>query len=221
MNTSAHIGVMQTHQAQPDVRTSRIRALRILGGLQISLGILCGILGIVGAILSGTEMKSGCKLYNIYDSYNRYVYMSSYHRCGQSNTILIIDLIGMAFSGWVDLNSNTRSVVAMSSLLTIFSFSEFVISIVAAAHCCCCSQLSTGNVRNQQGYNQMYMPQMQGINGQQPANMPNYPQQGGYSQGNQIPIQGNYGQQSQAFAMANQQQNINAQHTMAPAVDKN
>ncbi|CAC5392165.1 unnamed protein product [Mytilus coruscus] len=261
MITDVRTGINQTPQVQPAVRTSRIRALRILGGLQIGLGVVCGFLGIVGAILSNTEMNNRCEMYNYYNGHGSplsgSVSSSSYHRCGQSTTILKMNLIGMGLSGWfiltgcvplcmtdkrqsswrrlVAFSTNTGSVITVSVFLAVFSFIEFIISIVAASHCCCCSQLNTGNQQqvifmniaqsgmnynmpntqiptgNQQGYHQMWMPQMQGYYGQQPVNMPNNQQQAGHSQGNQMPILGYYGQQPQSFEMANQQQNINAQ----------
>lgn len=288
MITDVRTGSNQTPQVQPAVRTSRIRALRILGGLQIGLGVVCGFLGIVGAILSNTEMDNRCEMYNYYNGHGSPLSgsASSYYRCGQSNTILIMNLIGMALSGWfiltgcvplcmtdqrqsslrcltiaflvcniisavvfsstvfslavigaliVAFSTNTGSVITVSVFLAVFSFIEFIISIVAASHCCCCSQLNTGNQQevifmniaqsvmnynmpntqiptgNQQGYHQMWMPQMQGYYGQQPVNMPNNQHQAGHSQGNQMPILGYYGQQPQSFEMTNQQQNINAQ----------
>lgn len=93
MNTDDQIGPNHLHlPAQSDVRISRIRTLRKLGGLQISLGVLCGILGIVGAILCKTDMDSDCKKYNHYNIY---------YNCGNAHTIFVLNLIGMAFSGWV------------------------------------------------------------------------------------------------------------------------
>ncbi|VDH99994.1 Hypothetical predicted protein, partial [Mytilus galloprovincialis] len=120
----------------------------------------------------------------------------------------------------VAFSTNTGSVIVVSSLLAIFSFIEFIISIVAASHCCCCSQLNTGiqqgviyintsqseminnmtntqiHTGNQQGCHQMWMPQMQGYYGQQLA-------QAGHSHGNQMPTQAFYGQQQQSFEMIN------------------
>ncbi|XP_076111667.1 uncharacterized protein LOC143079928 isoform X2 [Mytilus galloprovincialis] len=98
MDTDAHISVMQAHQVQPNVRTSGIRALRILGGLEIIFGIVCCILGICGAIISNTEITSRCK--SFYNSNSFEMYVSTHLSCRQSNTILIMDLIGMALSGW-------------------------------------------------------------------------------------------------------------------------
>ncbi|XP_063443240.1 uncharacterized protein LOC134723605 [Mytilus trossulus] len=92
MNTDAQIGPNHLHlPAQSDLPISRIRALQKLGGLQISLGVICGILGIVGAILSTTDMDSDCKKYNHYNSY---------YNCGNAHTIFVLNLIDMAFSGW-------------------------------------------------------------------------------------------------------------------------
>lgn len=101
MDANARIDPNEAHQVQPDVRSSRIRSLRILGGLQIGLGVVCGILGIVGAILSNTDMDSGCKKMGYYKKNNGFITQYSYYYCGNANTILIMDLIGMAFSGWV------------------------------------------------------------------------------------------------------------------------
>ncbi|VDI24958.1 Hypothetical predicted protein [Mytilus galloprovincialis] len=195
MDANARIDPNEAHQVQPDVRSSRIRSLRILGGLQIGLGVVCGILGIVGAILT--------------------VVFSS-------------TVFGLAVVGAIALDINNRS-VAVSGLLAVFSFIEFIISIVAASHCCCCSQLNTGNQQtvifmstaqsgmmysipntqiatgNQQGYHQMWIPQMQGYYVQQPANMSNNQQQVSHLQGNQMPIQGYYSQQP-ANMPSNQQQ---------------
>lgn len=92
MINNNRIGPIQTNELQPAVRTSRIRALRILGGLHISLGVVCGILGIVGAILSNTDMDIGCKQMGYYDIY---------YDCGNADIFLKMNLICMTLSGWV------------------------------------------------------------------------------------------------------------------------
>ncbi|XP_076109285.1 uncharacterized protein LOC143078251 [Mytilus galloprovincialis] len=182
-----------------------------------------------------------------------------------SSTVFSLAVVGALFASF---DTNAGSVIAVSGFQAVFSFIEFLISIVAAAHCCCCSQLNTGNQQrvifintsqsgminnmpntqiptgNQQGYHQMWMPQMQGYYvqqpanmaynqqhadhsngnqmpiqgyyGQQPANIPNYQQQAGHLQGNQIPVQGYYMQQPQSFEMANQQLNINNEQFLHP-----
>lgn len=101
------------NQTQQDVRTSRVRALRILGGLQIGLGVVCCIFGIVGAILSHTDLDSGCKYYNFYSRYGSRLTGgaggATYTRCGYSNTILKMNLVGIALSGWVSqINLNIK-----------------------------------------------------------------------------------------------------------------
>lgn len=101
MINNARIGPIQTHQVQAAVRTSRIRALRILGGIQIGLGVVCGILGIIGAILSNTEMDNNCKLFDYNYNYNGRNGLYSFYYCINAVTILLIDLIGMVMSGWV------------------------------------------------------------------------------------------------------------------------
>ncbi|VDH99996.1 Hypothetical predicted protein [Mytilus galloprovincialis] len=281
MNTDDQIGPNHLHlPAQSDVRISRIRTLRKLGGLQISLGVLCGILGIVGAILCKTDMDSDCKKYNHYNIY---------YNCGNAHTIFVLNLIGMAFSGWfiltgcfplfmteqrksswkcltiaflvcniisavvfsstvfglamvgiliAALDNNTGStggVITVSAFLVILSFVEFIVAIVAASHCCCCSQLNTGDQQgviyintaqsgmmynmqntqiatgNQPGYHQMSIPHMQEYYGQRSAILPNNQQQACHSHGNQMLMQGYYGQQPPSVATANQHHNINAQ----------
>ncbi|CAC5383695.1 unnamed protein product [Mytilus coruscus] len=182
MITNASIGQHQTQPVQPEIRASRIRALRILGGAQIGLGVVCVILGIVGVILSNIEMNSHCQTYNYYSSDYGYEYRYSYYECGNANTIIIMDLIGMAFSGW------------QQSVIYIHTAQSGMMHNIPN------TPIPTGN---QQGFHQIWKPEMQGYNGQQPANMPNNQQQAGHSQGNQIPIQGYYEQPPQ--------QNINEQ----------
>lgn len=97
-----------TLTAQPNVGTSRTKILRLYGVLQIILGVICGTLGIIGAILSKVKMDSRCTPYiNYYLDYSGgyYAYSNSYtyYRCGDGNTIFIMDLISLAFSGWVGL----------------------------------------------------------------------------------------------------------------------
>ncbi|XP_052062575.1 uncharacterized protein LOC127702409 isoform X3 [Mytilus californianus] len=231
MNTDAHISVMQTHPVQPNERISRIRALRILGGLQIILGIVCCILGMVGAIISNTEITSRCK--NYHNNHGIEVYMSSYH-CRQTNTILIMDIIGMAFSGWFILTGGLplcmtgqrqsrwrcmiiAYLVCNIILAAVFSPTVVALGIIGALDHQGVIFMNTAqsgmvysmpntpiSLENQQGYHQMQMNQMHGFNGQQPANIPNYQQQADYTQGNRIPVQENYGQHLQAFATGNQ-----------------
>lgn len=97
-----------TLTAQPNVGTSRTKILRLFGVLQIILGVICGTLGIIGAILSKVKTDSRCTPYiNYYLDYSGgyYAYSNSYtyYRCGDGNTIFIMDLISLAFSGWVGL----------------------------------------------------------------------------------------------------------------------
>ncbi|XP_063442505.1 uncharacterized protein LOC134722809 [Mytilus trossulus] len=99
MITNAPIIANQTQPVQTDFQMSRIRALRILGGAQISLGVICVILGVVGVILSNTEKDKRCQSNNSgYDMYD-YVYYS-YYRCSDATGIVILYSICMACSGW-------------------------------------------------------------------------------------------------------------------------
>ncbi|XP_052062402.1 uncharacterized protein LOC127702301 [Mytilus californianus] len=76
--------------------------------------------------------------------------------------------LGVAGAIIADFYANASGVVAVSVLLTVLSFIECIVSIVAAVYCCCCccSQLSTGNHQGvQQGYDQVGNSGMQGYHG--------------------------------------------------------
>ncbi|VDI70483.1 Hypothetical predicted protein [Mytilus galloprovincialis] len=229
MITNAPIVANQAQPVQTDFRMSRMRALRILGGAHIGLGVICVILGIVGVILSNIEKNNRCQSNNSgYD----YLYFYNY-RCSDATGIVILYSICMACSGWNKFHN--EGVVTVFAILAIFAFIEFIISIVAASHCCCCSQLNIGNqqsviyihtvqpgmmhnmpntrilTENQHEYDQLWNPGMAGYNGQQPAYITINQQQPNHLQGNRMPIQDYHRQQSQPFTMPTQQQNINTQ----------
>ncbi|XP_076109286.1 uncharacterized protein LOC143078252 [Mytilus galloprovincialis] len=99
MITNAPIVANQTQPVQTDFRMSRMRALRILGGAQIGLGVICVILGIVGVILSNTEKNKRCQSNNSGYDYMDYVYYY-YYRCSDATGIVILYSICIACSGW-------------------------------------------------------------------------------------------------------------------------
>lgn len=70
MISYAPIIANQAQPVQTDVHKSRIRPLRILGGAQIGLGVICVILGIVGVILSNTNNNSNCSYDYLYRDEN-------------------------------------------------------------------------------------------------------------------------------------------------------
>ncbi|CAG2225179.1 unnamed protein product [Mytilus edulis] len=187
MITNAPIVANQAQPVQTDVRMSRIRALRILGGAQIGLGVICVIISIVGVILSNTEKNSNC--YNYY--YSDYVTDSSYYRCRTSTgDIVLLYLITMVCSGW------QQSVIYIHTVQP------------GLMHNMPNTQIPT---RNQHEYDQLWKPEMAGYNGQQPAYITNNQQQPGHLLGNQLLIRDYHGEQPQPFTMANQKQNINTQ----------
>ncbi|XP_076109284.1 uncharacterized protein LOC143078249 [Mytilus galloprovincialis] len=272
MATNAPISPNQTQPVQHAKRTSWSRKLRILGGRHVGLGVVCCFLGIVGVILSNTEMESHCKSYD-HNNNKGYVYGYWNHHCGIADTIFLMDLTNVVFSGWFILigclplcmteqrqsswrcltlaflvcnilsavvfsssvfglaivgaviaDFDTGSIISVSALLAVCSFIEFILSIVAAKHSCSHSQFNTGNHQsaiyinnaqsgfmhtlpstqtstvNQQGYHQIWIPEIQRYNGQQLVNMQNSHQPAGHSQGIQMTIQGYHGKQPQAFA---------------------
>lgn len=140
MINNARVGPHQTQQSQPDVHTSRIRRLRILGWLQISLGFVCGILGIVGVILSNTVMNSRCNSldYSSYGSVYGSVTAYSYHHCGNANTVFIMDLISMAMSGWV---SHKYPIILLVNHTLYYIYLSFCICICNNTFLKCWSML--------------------------------------------------------------------------------
>jgi hypothetical protein len=52
--------------SDPDARAYRIRTLKIFGGIQIVMGILCGILSLVGVVIDGINMNKYCSYYPYY-----------------------------------------------------------------------------------------------------------------------------------------------------------
>ncbi|XP_071172013.1 uncharacterized protein [Mytilus edulis] len=274
------IGPAPMHPMQTDTRTSPNRTLKVFGGLQICLGIVCSILGTIGAVLSNTTMQDDCNYDYYYYMYGGYFY-PYYTNCNDSSeatAIFIMDLICMAFSGWFILtgcfpfcmtekrvsswkclkitflvcnifsatifsstvfslgilgtifseSANNDAVLAISAVLSVFSFVQFALSIAAASYSCCCGQLSTNDrqgfvmvnpsqpgmmynmpntqiMNGYQGNNQMWIPPVPGY--QQPI-MPNIHQQIGQQQGNNQPsVQGMHQQPIAGYFIAvNQQQ---------------
>lgn len=103
MITNAPINAKQTQPVHTNVHISRIRALRILGGAQIGLSVICVILGVVGVILSYTEKNKRFQSY--YNNYTNGYYNVYYDNCRDETGNVILYSICMAFSGWV---SNTE-----------------------------------------------------------------------------------------------------------------
>jgi len=96
-------------QITSEQRLSRIRTLKIFGGLHIGLGLVCGILSVVGTILSigGKGRQCGYNYYygyyhGYYSYYNRYY--GYYYYCPRqyySTLSFIMYIVSAAFSGWV------------------------------------------------------------------------------------------------------------------------
>lgn len=73
--------------ASPAARTYRIRTLKIFGGIQIGMGILCGILSLVGVVIDGINMNKYC----------------SYYICRQYRNASVLfgfNMTCLIFSGW-------------------------------------------------------------------------------------------------------------------------
>ena len=108
MNTHRRVGpIVSYDQITSEQRLSRIRTLKIFGGLHIGLGVVCGILSVVGAVLSVAEMNRQC-VYNNYYGYSGYSGYSGYYgnyRCirekSSSTLSFIMYMVSATFSGWV------------------------------------------------------------------------------------------------------------------------
>jgi len=96
MNTHRRVGpIVSDGQITSEQRLSRIRTLKIFGGLHIGLGLVCGILCVIGTILSVRGKDIQCYIYSDH---------GYYHDCQQPYfrmLWLIMFLVSAAFSGWV------------------------------------------------------------------------------------------------------------------------
>ncbi|CAC5385140.1 unnamed protein product [Mytilus coruscus] len=88
-----------------DARSFRVRTLRLFGGTQIGLGIVCAILSLVGVVFDGVRMNKNCP-HNSYLYYD-YHYGSDYHYYGytgchysDSSTLFGFNITCLIFSGW-------------------------------------------------------------------------------------------------------------------------
>jgi hypothetical protein len=101
MNTHRRVGpIVPYDQITSEQRLSRIRTLKIFGGLHIGLGVICGILSVVGTILSVGGKNKECDYNNYYGyyGYNGYYYC---RREYNSTLAFILYIVSAAFSGWV------------------------------------------------------------------------------------------------------------------------
>ena len=84
-----------------EYREYRIGTLKIFGGIQIGLGILCGILSLAGIVIDGIHKSAGCT-YTYHDGYN---YPYSYWYCPvyvqNADALLGFDITCFILSGWV------------------------------------------------------------------------------------------------------------------------
>ncbi|XP_063399479.1 uncharacterized protein LOC134684127 [Mytilus trossulus] len=72
----------------------RVKSLRVFGGIQIVIGVLCGILSLAGVITDSVNLSKSCD-YNDNSNYN---YDGDYYPC--SSPLLAYDIICVIFSGW-------------------------------------------------------------------------------------------------------------------------
>ena len=86
---------------QRKYRDYKVGTLKIFGGIQIGLGVLCGILSLVGIIIDGNTKSKGCQYVIDYS----YGYSYTYRRCHDSygfvDLFLGFDITCFVLSGWV------------------------------------------------------------------------------------------------------------------------
>jgi len=112
-----HPGTQNT--ADPNARPYRIRTLKIFGGIQIVIGILCGILCLVGVVVNGINMNKYCS-YNSYYDYGNHQYYSSYDNCRQyrnAGMLFGFNMTCLIFSGWVSLHKIYITMCFQSSVI--------------------------------------------------------------------------------------------------------
>ena len=79
MNIHRRVGpIVSDGQKTSEHRMSCIRTLKIFGGLHIGLGVICGILCVVGAVLSAEDMNRQCDYNNYYGYYGYDGYYGNY-----------------------------------------------------------------------------------------------------------------------------------------------
>ena len=113
-----HPGTQNT--TDPDARAYRIRTLKIFGGIQIVMGILCGILSLVGVVIDGINMNKYCSYYSYYGYGINNQYFSSYDNCRQywnSGVLFGFNLTCLIFSGWVSLHKIYIAMCFQSSVM--------------------------------------------------------------------------------------------------------
>lgn len=104
---SCNMNLSSVETIDAETRGFRVKTLRILGGTQIGLGIVCAILSLVGVIFDGVRMNKNCPYsysYNEYHQYGSYGNYNGYYTgCHYflSSTLFGFNITCLIFSGWV------------------------------------------------------------------------------------------------------------------------
>ncbi|XP_063442502.1 uncharacterized protein LOC134722806 [Mytilus trossulus] len=102
-NSCTHMNLSSVDTIDAETRGFRVRTLRILGGTQIGLGIVCAILSLVGVIFDGVRMNKNCpQSYSYYNQYSGSYYVNGYNGCHywQSSILFGYNMTCLIFSGW-------------------------------------------------------------------------------------------------------------------------
>ncbi|CAC5381050.1 unnamed protein product [Mytilus coruscus] len=135
-----------------DARSFRVRTLRILGGTQIALGIVCAILSLVGVAFDGVRMNKNCphnsnSYYYYMYHYGTDSYYYGYTDCTyylNASTLFGFNITCLIFSGWRAENES-GGLAALPSFLAVFAILEMVVAIIASSYCCCCTSWGSSN----------------------------------------------------------------------------
>ena len=87
-----------TDDYQREYREYKIRTLKITGGIQIDLGILCGILSLTGVVIAGIRKSVDCSYTYRPNNYGNW---NCPHYMWNANPLLEVDIMCFILSGWV------------------------------------------------------------------------------------------------------------------------
>ncbi|XP_076115949.1 uncharacterized protein LOC143083573 isoform X2 [Mytilus galloprovincialis] len=123
----------------------RVKTLRVFGGIQIGIGVLCGILSFAGVItdsfiLTGTfpfcmtpRRQSSWKCLKIAFMVCCIVGAATF-----VPTVFSLGVVGAIFRA-----EYKSGAAVLSSIIALLGFVELVIAIVASSFCCCCSSFGS------------------------------------------------------------------------------
>lgn len=148
MNNQGRVGpIVSDGQITSEQRMSRIRTLRIFGGLHIGLGVICFLLGVAGASLSTEDKNKECDNNYYGNSFGSYVYYRCKNEKSRSEASFNMFIVSAIFSGWFILTGlipfcmtlnresswkclKTAFLVCSIISAAVFGFTVFILAVV-------------------------------------------------------------------------------------------